>query len=254
MRILALDTALGACSVAALEGGRLKARRYLDLSRGHAEVLMDLVSAVEDEAGFGALQCDRLAVTVGPGTFTGLRVGLAAARGLALASAKPLVGITTLQAIAAGAEGEGRSGQIICVLDARRGDVYLQAFAAGPDCQPVSLPAVLTHAQARAEIENALSRGEVHLIGTGAGLIAQGMQRAPKTAAGKDQPDAAVIARLAAALADPAEAPPKPLYLRAPDAKLPSRNPLTTGRPQSHQNKAHRQNAHRKPANRQPSS
>ena len=106
MRVIAIDTALGACSVAALDGQIVCGHRFLDMNRGHAEVLMGLVDEVEAEAGFGVLACDRLAVTVGPGTFTGLRVGLAAARGFALASGKPLVGLTTLHAIAAGAEGE----------------------------------------------------------------------------------------------------------------------------------------------------
>lgn len=226
MRILALDTALGACSVALVEDGIIRARRYQDRTRGHAEVLMDLVSEVEDEAGFRSLDCDRLAVSVGPGTFTGLRVSLAAARGLALATGLPLVGITTLQAIAAGDTLE--HGQVIALLDAKRGEVYGQVFDAGSQTPPKTQPQVLTHEAAQALVSQAMDQGVVSLVGTGAALIAEpiGAAALACVSSAPDQPDAAIIARLAALVADPASAPPVPLYLRDPDAKLPSRNPL----------------------------
>lgn len=226
MRILALDTALGACSVALVEDGIIRARRYQDRTRGHAEVLMDLVSEVEDEAGFRSLDCDRLAVSVGPGTFTGLRVSLAAARGLALATGLPLVGITTLQAIAAGDTLE--QGQVIALLDAKRGEVYGQVFDAGSQTSPKTQPQVMTHEAAQALVRHALDQGVVSLVGTGAALIAEpiGAAALACVSSAPDQPDAAIIARLAALVADPASAPPVPLYLRDPDAKLPSRNPL----------------------------
>lgn len=231
MRILALDTALGACSVAQVQDGVIRARRYQDRTRGHAEVLMDLVSEVEAEAGFRSLDCDRLAVTVGPGTFTGLRVSLAAARGLALATGLPLVGITTLQAIAAGAEVE--HGQVIALLDAKRGEVYGQVFAAGSETTPLTQPQVLTHQKAEALVRHALEQntpreGSVVLVGTGATLIAEriGATALASVSSAPNQPDAAIVAKLAALVADPASAPPVPLYLRDPDAKLPSRNPL----------------------------
>ena len=243
MRVLALDTALGACSVALLDEGKIRARRYQDLTRGHAEVLMGLVSEVEEEAGLRALECDRLGVTIGPGTFTGLRVGLAAARGLALATGLPLVGITTLQAIAANADSEkGRQmdpqkdsgeGRILALLDARRGEVYGQLFEAGEALKPVTPPQVLTLEAAEALTREALAgtseaAHQVSLIGTGAALVAAriGTAALDLISDAGFQPDAAEVARLAARIADPAAAPPDPLYLRAPDAKVPSRNPL----------------------------
>ncbi len=235
MRILALDTALGACSVALVEDGTIRARRYQDRTRGHAEVLMDLVSEVEDEAGFCSLDCDRLAVTVGPGTFTGLRVSLAAARGLALATGLALVGVTTLQAIAAGAKVDNivEGGQVIALLDAKRGEVYGQIFAGGPEVTPITQPLVLTHERAEALVRHALDQntsgeGPVVLVGTGASLIAEriGAAALASVSDAPVQPDAAIIAKLAAMVSDPASAPPVPLYLRDPDAKLPSRNPL----------------------------
>ncbi len=230
MRILALDTALGACSVALLEDGKIRARRWQARTRGHAEALMGLISEAEDEAGFRSSECDRLGVTVGPGTFTGLRVGLAAARGLALATGLPLVGITTLQAVASNAQ--NRAGRILTLLDARRGEVYGQLFEAGALLTPVTRPEVFTCKAAEALTRHAMAEAaaarQVSLIGTGARLIAGaiGDEAVALVSAAGDQPDAARVARLAALIEDPTSAPPEPLYLRAPDAKLPGRNPL----------------------------
>lgn len=230
MRILALDTALGACSVALAEDGKIRARRYRDLTRGHAEVLMGLVDEVEEEAGFRSLDCDRLGVTVGPGTFTGLRVGLAAARGLALATGLPLVGITTLQAIAANTASETapEEGRVLALLDAKRGEVYTQHFEAHPYLAPVTQPQVLTLEAAEIMVREAMEAHRTSLIGTGATLIAEriGASALAAVSGASSQPDAAEVARLAARVDDPASAPPEPLYLRAPDAKPPSRNPL----------------------------
>lgn len=226
MRILALDTALGACSVALWEDGKIRARRYQARTRGHAEVLMDLVGEVEEEARCRSLDCDRLAVTIGPGTFTGLRVSLAAARGLALATGLPLIGITTLQAIAANTN--CKEGQIAALLDAKRGEVYGQIFKAGAGSSLVTQPQILTHEAAEALVRKARGEGPLGLVGTGAKLIASriGEGALADLVKAPDQPDAAVVASLAALVSDPASAPPRPLYLRDPDAKLPSRNPL----------------------------
>jgi len=233
MRIIAIDTALGACSVAALDGETLCGHRFLDMNRGHAEVLMGLIDEVEAQAGFGVLACDRLAVTVGPGTFTGLRVGLAAARGFALASKKPLVGLTTLHAIAAGAEVAAHHRTIAVVLDARRGDVYLGFFKADAVATPLGAPVVLRLAEAYAAIRAKAEAAALCLIGTGIDLVtADAGELKPEApiidrVSGLVQPDAVHIARLAAGVEDVAAWPAEPLYLRSPDAKLPSRNPLT---------------------------
>ncbi len=103
MRVLAIDTALAACSAAVLDldrGGILAHASRL-MERGHAEALMPMVAQVMSEAKLEFGELDRIAVTIGPGSFTGMRVGVAAARGIALAAAKPIVALTTLASFAA---------------------------------------------------------------------------------------------------------------------------------------------------------
>src|SRR6185437_3593559 len=103
MHVLAIDTALGACSAAVLDSGRgaITAHETLPMQRGHAEALMPLIARVMEQGQLSFDALDRIAVTVGPGSFTGLRVGIAAARGIALAAGKPAVGLSTLAAFAA---------------------------------------------------------------------------------------------------------------------------------------------------------
>src|SRR5580704_978202 len=111
IRILAVDTALGACSAAVLEGDVVRAHRFVATERGHAEALAPMVQETMREAEIAFADLDRLAVTTGPGTFTGQRVGLAFMRGLRLALKKPLAGITTLDAMAAAAMAEAQTSQ-----------------------------------------------------------------------------------------------------------------------------------------------
>src|SRR5271157_2903814 len=135
MRVLAIDTALAACSAAVLdtEHGGIVAAESLPMTRGHAEALMPLVARVMDQAGMAFSDLDRIAVTTGPGSFTGLRVGIAAARGIALAAKKPAVGISTLAAFAA-PHLAGHSGvPVIAAIDARHGHVYVQVFGSEDD-------------------------------------------------------------------------------------------------------------------------
>src|SRR6476660_10271831 len=103
MLILAIDTALDACAAAVLDtdAGRLIAQESQAMKRGHAEALMPLIARVMKQSGVAFASLDRIAVTTGPGSFTGLRVGLSAARGIGLATAKPVVALTTLAAYAA---------------------------------------------------------------------------------------------------------------------------------------------------------
>lgn len=220
MKVLALDTALAACSAAVWVDGSVRASRHERIGRGHAEALVPMVEAVRIESGLAYADLDRLAVTVGPGTFTGLRVGLATARGLALASGRPLVGVTTLEAIAAGVPArERRDRAVLAVLDARRGEVYAQAFS--PDLTPLAPPRLMTVAAAAG-----LTPAPLVLVGTGAELVGdriRGEGREARRADAADLPDAAVIAALAARAPAPAPgAMPAPLYLRAPDARPPA--------------------------------
>ena len=133
MRVLAIDTALAACSAAVLdtEHGGIVASESLPMARGHAEALMPLVKRVMERAGIAFSDIDRIAVTTGPGSFTGLRVGIAAARGIALAADKPAVGLSTLAAYAAPHMAADDSFPVVAVIDARHGHVYLQVFSAG---------------------------------------------------------------------------------------------------------------------------
>src|SRR3978361_2496300 len=121
MLILAIDTALDACAAGVLDtdAGELIAMESQAMKRGHAEALMPLIGRVMKDSGMAFATLDRIAVTTGPGSFTGLRVGLSAARGIALAADKPVVGLTTLSAYAAPLVSENAEHPIISAIDAR---------------------------------------------------------------------------------------------------------------------------------------
>jgi tRNA threonylcarbamoyladenosine biosynthesis protein TsaB len=217
MKILAADTALGACSVAILEGERIIAHRWAAMIRGHAEALAPMVQEVLDEAGATLAGIDRLAVTTGPGTFTGQRVGLAFMRGLRLALDRPLVGITTLAAMAAAVE--QKSGLIAVVHDARRGEAYGALY---DRMKPVIPVCIAEFARLMEDIQRAA--GDAHdlvLAGTGAESAAQWFRGRGRvaTVSAIRQPDARYVAHLASTYPEPG-ATARPLYLRAPDAKL----------------------------------
>src|SRR3978361_1598770 len=131
MLILAIDTALEACAAGVLDtdAGELIAMESLAMKRGHAEALMPLIGRVMKDSGIAFATLDRPAVPPGPGSFTGLRVGLSAARGIALAADKPVVGITTLTAYAAPVVNKGGEHPVISAIDARHDHVYLQVVA-----------------------------------------------------------------------------------------------------------------------------
>lgn len=215
-RVLAIDSALAACSVAVLADGRLAAHRFEPMARGHAERLLPMVREVVAEAGLGFADFDLFAVTVGPGHFTGLRVGLAAAQGLALAWGRPLTGVTTLEAVAAAVPAGDRP--LVVALESKREDLYVQVFAGGRALdRPVSL------APDRVA-DWAWPPGELALAGDGAArlqpLLAGAGRRSLRL--GPDAPDAAAVARLAAGRHGTAAAlPAEPLYLRPPDVTLP---------------------------------
>src|SRR5579871_6585903 len=144
MLILAIDTALDACAAAVLDTGpgRLIAQASQAMKRGHAEALMPLIAQVMKDAGLPFAALDRVAVTTGPGSFTGLRVGLSAARGIALAAGKPVVGVTTLAAYAAPIVSQDGARPIISAVDARHDHVYFQVVAGngGPMISPRVAP------------------------------------------------------------------------------------------------------------------
>lgn len=209
MIVLGLDTCLNACSVAVLDGEHVLAYRSEAMARGHQERLAPMAQAVMIEAGLGFDRLDRIGATVGPGSFTGLRVGVAFAKGLASALSIPAVGIGTLEALAA-----ETAGLVAVVVDARRDQVYLQVFEDG---QALMAPDGLAIGTAVARLaELAMSR-EITLIGSGAPLLEPALPGA--TVLMPEGCDARRVARLAAGRA---VTPIRPLYLRAPDAKLPT--------------------------------
>lgn len=217
MRVLAIDTALAACAAAVIDThhAAVTARESLPMTRGHAEAIMPLIARVMDAAGMAFAQLDRIAVTTGPGSFTGLRVGISAARGIALAAGKPAVGLSTLAGFAAPHIAEGDNAAVVVAIDARHDHVYLQVF--GPGGRTVVAPRI---APLREALRAAMA-GPTRIVGSGANLIAALWPRSEPPPLLVEQlaaPDIGWIARLGAA-ADEGHGPPKPLYLRAPDAQ-----------------------------------
>ena len=223
MLILAIDTALDACAAGILdtEAGKLIARESQAMKRGHAEALMPLIARVMKESGVAFAALDRIAVTTGPGSFTGLRVGLSAARGIALAASKPAVGVTTLTAYAAPVVSESGEQPVISAIDARHDHVYFQVVSGNGSS--LIWPRV-------APIEEALAAsrfGAPHLVGNAAGMLAERWPAdapPPFKVDAQPAPDIAWVGWLGAAVS-PDTAPARPYYLRAPDAK-PSKDPL----------------------------
>ncbi len=219
MIILAIDTSTSACSAALWRDGVVLARRLRSMARGQSEALIPMVAEVMAEAGLdfakiGSGGLDLLAVTVGPGAFTGLRIGLAAARGLALASGLPLAGVSTPLAVAASVPPAERVGRtILAAIDSRRDEAWVQAFDA--DLTPLGAVTALLPEQVAG-----LVAGPVVLAGDAAPRL---MGRLPDAvlASSPGWPDAAMVAEVAAAQwAKGQSLPPEPLYLRPPDVTV----------------------------------
>src|SRR5262252_1566768 len=212
MRVLAIDTALEACSVAVLDTARadLRVQESLPMQRGHAEALMPLVAQILQSAQLDFTDLDRIAVTTGPGSFTGLRVGIAAARGIALATGKPAVGLSTLAAFAAPFIAADDSLPVVAAINARHDHVYLQVF--GPSGRTLVSPRL-------APLREALrvsATGAPRIIGNAANMVAASWpagERAPTLVEQRGAAGIDWVARLGAAAPDTGM-PPKPLYLR----------------------------------------
>jgi tRNA threonylcarbamoyladenosine biosynthesis protein TsaB len=219
MRILAFDTTLGACSAAVFDtaAGRLLAHQFEPLERGHAEALVGMVRDVLGRSGVELSRIDRIAVTVGPGTFTGVRIGLALARGLKLALGTPVCGLTSLAAMRLNVRDNPDRRPIACLIDARRGEFYFAAWSA--EGIPAIAPCTVRHQDAAR-----LVPPRSLVLGTGADRLlelAGGPSDLRRIRA--DLPDAARLAEAAVDLAPETE-PPQPVYLRPPGAQLPQRD------------------------------
>ena len=225
MKLLAIDTSLNGCSAALLENGALLAHRFEVRERGHAEAIVPMVEACMAEGNRAYSDLDGFAVSTGPGTYTGLRIGHAAIRGFALAAAKPVIGVTSLQAVerAARRAKPAAPPDTLILLSTRRADLYVQFFR---DSEPTSEPQALKPAAIAAMLPN----DPLLLAGDAAAAFADDFGRSNMSiAGGRGLPDAADIAALAAqriardGLPPPLEFP-APLYLRAPDVTLSAGN------------------------------
>jgi tRNA threonylcarbamoyl adenosine modification protein YeaZ len=217
MKILAIDTALPAVSVCVLDSAEAlpDVVESVAMERGHAEALLPMIDRVmaRVDGGFSAL--GRIAVTVGPGSFTGLRVGIAAARAIGIACGVPTVGVSTLAALAAPLILDEKPDVIAVAIDAKHGNVYFVAFE--PGGRMLKPP----HLSTVREAVHSLEGRAVRLAGSGAPMLAieawsQGISA--EVAGSTTVPDIAFVARLGL-IADPDSAPARPLYLKPPDAK-----------------------------------
>ena len=211
MKLLALDTAMAACSVAVLESGNVLAKTFVAMERGHAEAIAPMVRDVMAEARLEFAALDRIAVTVGPGTFTGVRIGLAMARGLGSALGIPVIGIDTLSAIAANAPATGTT--LLVAADARKDEVYAALF--DQSGKMLEAPAVISIDACL----RLLPEGPVRILGTAAEAVIAASPRGDLALSrAGDVPDAANFGRHGFGLPSPGTMP-VPLYLRSSDAR-----------------------------------
>lgn len=216
--VLAVDTSFGPVSAAVADWqGSIVARFVADNPPGtQAETLPPRVAQMFAAAALRFDQLSRIAVTVGPGAFTGVRVGLAFAKGLRLATGAEVLGFSTLECLAAQAMASGKAATVASVIDARRGEVYLQVFDAL--LEPVFDAALLSVLDAQSVLRKTLWSPAL-ITGSGAPLVAAATDGAPVVVI--DRIDTQLLAQRAVR-ADASRHPPSAAYLRAPDARLPS--------------------------------
>ena len=227
LTLLTLDTATTGCSVTVWRGGEVLAHDAREMSRGQSEALLPMAVSALKSAGLVAADLSAIAVTRGPGAFTGMRIGLAAARGLALALSIPCIGVTTLEAVAHGVQADERSANkganvtILAAVESKRADIYVQLFDCelAPLCEPQAadgpaMAALLKKDDTVLAVGDAALRAQDMLAEHG---VAVRLSTAPSL------PDTRIVAEIAARRFAPHAntLPPEPLYLRPPDAKLP---------------------------------
>ena len=223
MRILAIDTATSSCSVALWCDGAVISSRNQKMSRGHAESLVPFVQHVLEEAKIIANNLDLLVVTIGPGAFTGLRIGLATARGIALVARVPCLGLTTTEVIAHEVKKNvWQQGTLLVALDSKRADIYAQAFELG--CKPINEASAIDPSKLGEWLQDA--PGPIHVVGDARLQADEALTKAGFETIVTEKPevpDGSVMAELAFKRWTGGDIlkPPLPLYLRPPDAKLP---------------------------------
>jgi len=216
--ILAMDTAGAGCSAALWRDGRIVASQFELMRRGHAERLLPMIEAVMGEGALAYADLDCLAVTTGPGGFTGVRIGLATARGLALACRRPLVGVSNFRVLASTARADAPSdGCLAVIIDAKREDLYVQAFA--PDLQQRTEPLSVRPE----DLAKVLPSGPLVLVGDGVAQAVPFLQAQHRRFTLSDASGVVDAERLAELVASEDRGPVRsgaaePLYLRPPDA------------------------------------
>jgi tRNA threonylcarbamoyladenosine biosynthesis protein TsaB len=222
--ILAIDTAGSACSAAVAVGDTILSAERLESRHGQAEALMPMVDAAMRKAGLSPAALDLVAATVGPGSFTGIRVGLAAARGIALATGAQLVGVSSFEAVAAGlgAPDCGDVPLLLVALESRREDLYVQLFDSS--CNPVGQPASIMPAALGEAVKVAVGAAPLLIAGDAAQRAALALSKRADTFVAEDSaPDAVGVWRAGLRRwRSEAVDMPRPVYLRPPDVTLPS--------------------------------
>ncbi len=215
MKILALDTASSWCAAAVYDSGTdtVLAEISENIGKGHAEVLMDYIEQAMTQSGIAMAKLDRVAFNVGPGSFTGVRIGVSAARGFALALDRPALGVSAFDALASEIAVSHPGHPVLVLLEAHRGEIYAQAF--GADAVAITGPMVLAREEALALIQQQSS--ETILAGSAAAALNETLAGSFSVARGEPTARIGTYAKLAA-LHEPGEAP-KPLYMRGPDVK-----------------------------------
>ncbi|PPR63255.1 MAG: tRNA threonylcarbamoyladenosine biosynthesis protein TsaB [Alphaproteobacteria bacterium MarineAlpha4_Bin2] len=217
MLVLGMDSATTACSAAVLRDGKLLAHEFERMVRGQAEALVPMIGRVLEVASSSATELDLIAATIGPGAYTGVRIGLSTARTISLAAGVPLVGVTTMEAVARAA---GPSVEdVIVVMETKRADFYVQMFRA--DGTTVADPAAMT----AFELKKAFPGAKVRLVGDAAERAAdvfrESGRRVDLVSSG-GLPDAIWVAMAGAERAGEARiGAATPLYLRPPDVGSP---------------------------------
>jgi tRNA threonylcarbamoyladenosine biosynthesis protein TsaB len=222
--LLAIDTAAAGCSVALCRAGAVLAERREEMARGQSERLLPMVAALLLETGVAFEALEALAVTLGPGTFTGVRIGLAAAKGLALALDIPLFGVTCFEVAVAGLSGAS-DRTVLVALESKRRDLYIQVFPASP-CHPRPMLACDPEALA-AQLRGVPGESPVVAVGNAAVRAAAALAPRPVIVGPASEHSAAARAGLLALRRCPGNDPPlSPIYLRPPDVTLPKESTL----------------------------
>ncbi len=221
--MLGIDTATTGCSVALMDGATCLAERQIRMPRGQSEALAPMIDEVMKLAGIAFDRLDGIAVTRGPGAFTGLRIGLAAARAMALSIAKPCIGITTFESLLMQArqrEDIQIGTALLVAIESKRAEIFIGMY--GSEGVPLRAPSAQ-----RPEDIKVIDEGVSSLI-----IVGDASEKIESALSGKidvrripeiEVPDAKIVATLgASSLGTPELAPPMPFYLRPPDVSMPT--------------------------------